>query len=188
MTSTLQSIEVAGLQLHLRNLRKADLDQLNEMIQELSWGVTTGDINCHFKVYPNSFYGLFTSNGQLMSHIAVFPEAPGKKFIGLFITKAEFRGRGIGAKLFQFVRNLHQECNMCLSAIPKVTKWYKKQGFLDSNNLAVTFANVGQFYPKRDPSLSDQIIVKEISDGGRIALIAEFDRNICKVDPEPRLE
>ncbi|ELU08891.1 hypothetical protein CAPTEDRAFT_206962 [Capitella teleta] len=184
----LKCIDLAGLKFHLRKLSEADFHQLNDLLQELpSWGVTDVDLKCHFKIHPNSFFGLFTSDNQLISNIAVFPVSPGEIFAGLFMTKEEFRGRGIGINLYQYVYDLFQASNIRIVATAEVAQWYTNHGFIKSN-VVVSWANISQFHPTKDCSNSDQFVVKEIIDMERIGLIAEYDRSICNVEEEHRLE
>lgn len=106
-------------------------DQLAMVAQ---WAVAEGwnpgihDVNCFYAADPNGFFMGFL-DGEPISSISAVKYDDTFGFLGLYIVKPAFRGRGYGLQIWQAGLNYLAGCNIGLDGVVEQQRNYIKSGF-----------------------------------------------------------
>jgi ribosomal protein S18 acetylase RimI-like enzyme len=83
-----------------RPLTRAELDVSLDWAQAEGWNPGLGDADCFWQADEAGFLGLFLAR-RLVASISVVAYDSMSAFLGLYIVAPEFRGRGLGLRLWQ---------------------------------------------------------------------------------------
>lgn len=117
----------------LKQLNKSDLRTLLDWAKKEGWNPGEYDFDVFWKTDPNGYYGFYFDNkliagGAIISYNQVYG------FMGLFIVHQDFRGQGIGEKLWYLRRDLllkrlNKGATIGMDGVIEMQAFYKKGGF-----------------------------------------------------------
>lgn len=105
-----------------------DLDHAFKWSVEEGWNIGVFDHDTFFQTDPEGFF-LGEYEGQPVGSVSGVAYGLGFGFIGIFILKPEFRGRGFGLQMFNEALAYLGERNIGLDAVMEQQENYRKSGF-----------------------------------------------------------
>ncbi|MCP5061958.1 MAG: GNAT family N-acetyltransferase [Ignavibacteriae bacterium] len=120
-------------QLELKKLNMRSLKTLIGWAKKEGWNPGENDFDVFWKTDPDGFYGFFHEN-ELIAGGAVVSYNYEFGFMGLFIVHTDFRGQGIGKKLWYLRRDLllgrlKNDAAIGMDGVVKMQPFYEKGGF-----------------------------------------------------------
>lgn len=117
----------------LRQLTKDGLQTLLAWAMAEGWNPGIHDHEVFWETDPEGFYGFYT-NDTLIAGGAVVSYNQTFGFMGLFIVHPEYRGQGIGRKLWQLrrdllIRRLNHGAAIGMDGVVAMQPFYEKGGF-----------------------------------------------------------
>lgn len=154
-------------QLELKKLGKDGLRTLVKWAKKEGWNPGKNDFNVFWKTDQDGYYGFYLENeliagGAIVSYNQVFG------FMGLFIVNSEFRGLGIGKKLWSLrkellLKRLKNGATIGMDGVVEMQDFYEKGGFKIAYR-EERFKGIGQ-----EVTLSKAISKIEIEDFEKLA-------------------
>jgi ribosomal protein S18 acetylase RimI-like enzyme len=93
------------------------------------WNPGLNDTECYFAADPEGFF-LGRVDGVVMAGISAVRYEGGFGFIGFFIVKKEYRGRGFGKQMWAHAMGRLGDChNTGLDGVPEQQENYRRSGF-----------------------------------------------------------
>ncbi len=119
--------------LELQKLDKQGVEILIDWARQEGWNPGKYDYEVFWKTDPNGFYG-FYFNGNLIAGGALVSYSGEYGFMGLFIVRSDYRGSGIGNKLWYLRRNLlisrlSEGAPIGMDGVVDMQPFYVKGGF-----------------------------------------------------------
>lgn len=119
--------------LELKQLNKNGLSILMDWARNKGWNPGKNDIDAFWDADPDGFYGFYNEN-ELIAGGAVISYNQEFGFMGLFIVHPDFRGQGIGKKLWHLRRNLlisrlKPGASIGMDGVVDMQVFYEKGGF-----------------------------------------------------------
>lgn len=114
--------------LHIRNMRRDELTLAIEWAAREGWNPGYCDAQCFYEADPSGFF-MATYDGEPVGTVSAVVYDDAFAFIGLYIVKPEFRGRGFGMQLFQHALDYAGECNVGADGVVDMIPKYEKLGF-----------------------------------------------------------
>jgi GNAT superfamily N-acetyltransferase len=113
----------------IRNLRKNELQQVIDMAGAEGWNPGKKDANAFFQADPDGFFvGELDSIPIAVISVVNYLDQYG--FVGLYIVKKEYRGRGYGYQLWKHALAGMGTITTGLDGVPAQIENYKKSGFV----------------------------------------------------------
>lgn len=91
-----------GRQYKIRNLTRGEFDIAVEWARAEGWNPGIHDAKCFYAMDPEGFCGGFL-DGEMIASISGVRYGDTYSFLGFYIVKKEFRGKGYGMKLFEHI-------------------------------------------------------------------------------------
>ena len=134
------------------------------------WNPGLSDAELFYVADKNGFYGCFIG-GELIGGGSLVSYNDDFGFMGLFIVKPEFRGTGIGTRLWHFRKNtllarLNNDAAIGMDGVVTMQDFYKKGGF-EISFRDERYLRIGEVF-ESDPNVSDFNI-------GDLTAILDFD-------------
>lgn len=114
-------------------LNKKEFETLVQWADDEGWNPGPGDAEVYWNTDPDGYYGFFKDNeliagGSVVSYNSEFG------FMGFFIVKPEYRGKGIGTELWYLRRNkllsrLNKNATIGMDGVVDMQPFYQKGGF-----------------------------------------------------------
>jgi GNAT superfamily N-acetyltransferase len=142
------------------------------------WNPGVHDATCFYHADPNGFYAA-KLDGEIVATASLVKYSPDFCFEGLYIVKPEFRGRGIGRQIQQFVLNAAKGSNLGLDGVIAMQQRYEQYG------LRLAYGNTRYMGTATRTDPSDNLLVIQ---PGNLAEIADYDRKIFPADRLPFLK
>lgn len=157
--------------LEIRNLDPVEVNRIVDWARLEGWNPGLRDAVAFYEISPQAFWGAF-QDGELIASISLINYEQQFGFLGLYICRPEFRGRGIGFKLWNAVldHNSHLP-SIGLDGVVEQQDNYKKSGF------HYAFRNCrfgGQKPPLYTSRMQSDLRTIEESD---LAAIASFEKD-----------
>lgn len=120
-------------ELALRKLDKSDLKTLVDWAREEGWNPGEHDYEAFWQTDPDGYYGFFLE-GRLIAGGAVVAYGRVFGFMGLFIVHPDFRGQGIGNRLWYMrsdllLKRLNPGASIGMDGVVAMQPFYEKGGF-----------------------------------------------------------
>lgn len=112
----------------VRNLTPEQTAQLVEWAAQEGWNPSPDDAAAFFAADPEGFLGCFV-DGEFASGISAVSYGEDFGFIGLYITRPEFRGQGYGLKVWEAGLARLDGKTIGLDGVPAQQSNYEKMGF-----------------------------------------------------------
>ena len=119
--------------LELKQLTKNGVETLIDWARNEGWNPGLHDLDVFWETDPNGFYGFYfkealIAGGAIVSYNQEFG------FMGLFIVHPDFRGQGIGNKLWYLrrdllIKRLHDGAPIGMDGVVDIQPFYAKGGF-----------------------------------------------------------
>ena len=113
-------------------IRNATQEEVNYLVshwgEEEGWLPTLTDGEMFYYADPTGFF-VGELNGQIISAICGIKCPRNFAFVGFYVCKKEFRGKGYGLKIFQHCMKYLEGFNISLESVAAQEKNYLKSGF-----------------------------------------------------------
>jgi ribosomal protein S18 acetylase RimI-like enzyme len=112
----------------IRTMGREELAIAFELAAAEGWNPGLHDADSFYATDPNGFFaGLL--GGQPIATISAVKYSPDFAFIGLYIVKPGYRGKGYGLRLWNAALDYLEGCNIGLDGVVERQEAYKKSGF-----------------------------------------------------------
>jgi len=116
-----------------RQLDQLGAGELVQMAAREGWNPGIHDAKTFYRVDPNAFLGAF-ENDQFVGGGAIVQHDSKFGFMGLFIVHPEFRGAGVGRKLWiarrdRLIERLDEDASIGMDGVVTMVPFYAKGGF-----------------------------------------------------------
>ncbi len=113
----------------MRNLREGEMQQIVDMAAAEGWNPGLSDSTAFFRADQNGFFvGLLDS--VPVAFISAVNYNDEYSFVGLYIVRPEFRGKGYGYALWQYALEKLGTVTCGLDGVPAQIENYRKSGFV----------------------------------------------------------
>ena len=112
----------------IRQMQRADLDIVLDWARQEGWNPGIEDASVFFSTDPAGFF-VQEIDDQLISGISVVNLSPDVAFLGLYITKPEFRGKGFGIALWEAALSHAGDRSVGLEGVMDKVENYASSGF-----------------------------------------------------------
>lgn len=152
---------------------------LNELRLAIDWAAEEGwnpglyDAEAYYAADPDGYLMGFL-DGEPIASISVVKYNSDFGFLGFYIVKPKYRGKGFGWKIWQAGMEYLKDCNAALDGVVDQQENYKKSGF------KLAYRNI-RFAGKPIDSRSEHHSVIPLKDIG-FEKIAEFEKDFFPVD------
>jgi len=113
-------------------IRNLDLEEIRlipiEWAAGEGWNPGLHDAGSFYETDPNGFFAGFI-NGEPISCISMVKYSPHFAFLGFYIVRPQFRGRGYGLKIWNAALKYAGSTNIGLDGVVEQQENYKKSGF-----------------------------------------------------------
>ncbi len=113
---------------HIRVMQKDELNLALEWASEEGWNPGLDDAACYYQADTDGFL-VGVLNGELIACIAAIKYSNEFAFIGFYLVKPEFRGKGFGIRVWQAALDYLQGCNIGLDGVSAQQANYQSSGF-----------------------------------------------------------
>jgi GNAT superfamily N-acetyltransferase len=119
--------------INIRTMRVSDLGTVLNWAAEEGWNPGHDDTNAFFAADPDGFF-LAESDGEPIASISVVNHTEQFSFLGLYICRPAFRGRGIGLALWNHALHHAGARTIGLDGVPAQLANYEKSGFVSAGS------------------------------------------------------
>ena len=149
---------------------REDLDIMIEWAAREGWNPGLNDAECFWAADPEGFWTA-RLNGEMVACMSVVRHERGFAFLGFYIVHPDFRGRGIGLALWQFVTDkIDRRVVIGLDAVVEEEMTYRKAGFFKTHRSFRFGGNPG--FTSIDDNSDDLVEI----DAEHITAIKTYDR------------
>lgn len=117
----------------IRRMNPGELALALEWAAAEGWNPGVHDAKCFYSSDPNGFF-IGRLNGEAIGCISAVAYDSRFGFIGLYIVRPEFRGQGLGAKLWHHAIGYLGDRNIGLDGVVAQQDNYRKSGFHLAHN------------------------------------------------------
>ncbi len=112
----------------IKRIELADMNFLIDSAGKEGWNPGLNDWKSFYNADPDGFF-IGYLNGEPVTCISAVNYHNEYGFIGFYITKEEYRGKGYGIKIWNHAMDYLSECNVGLDGVLEQQVNYEKQGF-----------------------------------------------------------
>lgn len=139
----------------IRKMLRQDVDFAIDLAAEEGWNPGISDAGSFYSADPDGFF-ISELDGEPIGCISAVSYGGSYGFIGLYIVKPEYRGRGYGIKLWDAAMGYLGDRNIGLDGVIAQQEDYKKSGFkLAYRNIRYTGTAPGSKAAERVTDLND---------------------------------
>ncbi|MCW4024132.1 MAG: GNAT family N-acetyltransferase [Candidatus Bathyarchaeota archaeon] len=103
-----------------------------EWARQEGWNPGIHDATCFYQTDPAGFYAAKV-NGEIVGTVSAVNYGGGFVFAGFYIVRTDMRMLGVGAKLYSFLMDKFQDCNVGIDGVLEMQATYERHGFLFSH-------------------------------------------------------
>jgi len=112
----------------IKTMSRKEIDLTIKWAAKEGWNSGLHDANCYYSADPKGFFvGLL--DAEPIATISVIKYGKSFGFLGLYIVKPEFRGKGYGIQIWNAGLDYLKGCNIGLDGVVDQQENYKKSGF-----------------------------------------------------------
>lgn len=112
----------------IRPLSLSETELLLEWARQEGWNPGQADAAAFFEAYPDGFLGCFTDDG-FVAGISAVRYGSNFGFIGLYICLPDYRGRGLGRRVWDTAMQHLEGRTIGLDGVPQQQPSYRRMGF-----------------------------------------------------------
>lgn len=112
----------------IRVMNRQDMDLMIDWARLEDWNPGVNDAGCFHTADPNGFF-IGELDGEPVGCISAVKYSKDFGFIGFYIVRPEFRGKGYGIKLWHTGMDYLKGCDIGLDGVPAQQCNYQKSGF-----------------------------------------------------------
>ena len=112
----------------MRRMRRAELDHVVRWAAAEGWNPGLHDADAFFAADPGGFF-VGTLDGELIASISVVRYREAYAFLGFYIVRPEFRGKGLGLRLWDHALGLVGDSTIGLDGVVDQIPAYERSGF-----------------------------------------------------------
>ncbi|MEI4486188.1 GNAT family N-acetyltransferase [Frigidibacter sp. MR17.14] len=135
----------------LRVLTGPELSQAMDWAAAEGWNPGLDDAAAFRAADPEGFFGAF-AGGEMVAAISVVNHDPGMAFLGLYLCRPDWRGRGVGFALWSHALAHAGERTVGLDGVPAQQANYVKSGFAPAGQ---TWRWQGRIDGRSDPAVRE---------------------------------
>ncbi|GGO85508.1 N-acetyltransferase GCN5 [Marinobacterium nitratireducens] len=148
-------------------MSRPDVDMAIDWAAREGWNPGLQDADCYLQADPRGFL-LGLLDGEPVASISVMRYSDGFGFLGFYIVRPEYRGRGYGIRIWDAGLRYLKGCNVGLDGVVAQQDNYRKSGFaLAYRN--IRYQGVGGCPAPADPGITDLSALP-------FARLAKYDR------------
>jgi GNAT superfamily N-acetyltransferase len=167
----------SAVNIAISNMNKSEVQTAIQWAQTEGWNPGVHDAECFYNTDPNGFYKA-TLNRQLVGAVSIVKYSSNFAFAGFYIVKPDYRGKGVGLTLLNFVLDTCKNLNLGIDGVVSMQQRYKQAGFKTAyNNTRYAGVINGKF--------SNKCVVIQKAD---LSKIAAFDSRFFPVTRKKFLE
>ncbi len=120
-------------QVTIEKMTQNEVDLAIQWAHSEGWNPGIHDAYCFYHADPDGFYAVKV-NGEIVGTVSVVKYSEDFAFAGLYIVRPDFRGKGIGLVIAQFVERKFGDLTLGLDGVVSMQKHYEKDGFSFAHN------------------------------------------------------
>lgn len=156
-------------ELIIRTMHRSDLDQAIAWAAQEGWNPGLHDAGSFFATDPHGFF-IGDYGGEPVACISAVAYDRTFGFIGFYIVRPEFRGRGFGWRIWQHAMQYLGDRNIGLDGVVSQQENYRQSGF----SLAYRNIRYQGTFPHRSPASSNLVQISEVPIEELLAFDAQF--------------
>ncbi len=117
----------------IEKMTKTEVDIAIQWAQSEGWNPGIHDADCFYHADPDGFYAAKV-NGEIAGTVSVIKYSERFAFAGLYIVRPDFRGKGVGLVLAQFVERMFGNLTLGLDGVLSMQQKYEQDGFVFAHN------------------------------------------------------
>ncbi|MCW4009040.1 MAG: GNAT family N-acetyltransferase [Candidatus Bathyarchaeota archaeon] len=112
----------------IERMTEKEVEVAVEWAQKEGWNPGIHDAQCFFHADPKGFFAAKVA-GEIVGTVSAVKYSEDFAFEGFLIVKPQFRGKGLGFRLQDFVNNLYGNINIGLDGVLAMQQKYERGGF-----------------------------------------------------------
>ncbi|MGD6934389.1 MAG: GNAT family N-acetyltransferase [Candidatus Bathyarchaeia archaeon] len=153
-------------QVKIVNMTAEEVQTAIQWAQAEGWNPGLHDGECFYNTDPKGFYAA-KINGKTVGTVSIVKYSDDFAFAGFYVVMPDFRGKGIGLTLQEFVLSKCQNLNLGIDGVVNMQSRYEQSGFKTAYN-NTRYSGVIKSY------LSDRCVSIKRADFNKVV---EFDAN-----------
>lgn len=150
------------LNFQVKTISRSQLDIVIDWATKEGWNPGLYDIDAYFAADKNGFF-IGYLNGEPIASISAIKYDNNFGFIGFYMVKPKFRGKGFGLKIWQVGMEYLKGCNIGLDGVIEQQSNYMKSGFkLAHKNIRFQSKGSGIQIQKDNIKLLSQVTLRQI--------------------------
>jgi GNAT superfamily N-acetyltransferase len=117
----------------IKSMTKQEIEESIQWAKIEGWNPGIHDAECFYRTDSNGFFAA-KQDGELVGTISIVKYSNDFVFMGLFIVKPEFRGKGVGLAIQKFAMDKTRDLNLGLDGVLSMQAHYEKAGFKKAYN------------------------------------------------------
>jgi GNAT superfamily N-acetyltransferase len=113
-------------------MNQQEITQAIEWARQEGWNPGIHDATCFYQTDPAGFYAAKV-DGEIVGTVSAVNYGGGFVFAGFYIVRADMRGLGVGAKMYRFLMDKFQDCNVGIDGVLEMQATYERHGFTFSH-------------------------------------------------------
>lgn len=146
----------------VKTMSRSQLDMVIDWAAKEGWNPGLNDIDAYYAADKDGFL-IGYLNSEAIASISVIKYSKSFGFLGFYIVKPKYRGKGYGYKIWQAGMEYLKGCNIGLDGVIEQQENYKKSGFqLAHNNIRFKGKGSGQIIHNPRIISLNQVTLKKI--------------------------
>ena len=146
----------------VKTISRSQIDMVIDWAAQEGWNPGIHDIDAYFAADKNGFL-IGYLNGEAIASLSAIKYDDSFGFLGFYIVKPNYRGKGYGYKIWQVGMEYLKGCNIGLDGVVDQQDNYKKSGFrLAYNNIRYQGNGSGQLIHNPKITSLNKVTIKQI--------------------------